>query len=72
MDVLRLQNGTSAPALHPPGTIDPARFVAQPAARKQGGNHARRGSRRSGWIFEMNLARVRDTNWPAGDPVPAH
>ena len=23
-------------------------------------------------IFEMNLTRVGDTSWPAGDPVPAH
>ena len=23
-------------------------------------------------IFEMNLVRVGDTGWPAGDPVPAH
>jgi hypothetical protein len=23
-------------------------------------------------IFEMNLSRVGDTRWPAGDPVPAH
>jgi hypothetical protein len=23
-------------------------------------------------IFEMNLTRVGDTGWPAGDPVPAH
>jgi hypothetical protein len=23
-------------------------------------------------IFEMNLTRIGDTRWPAGDPVPAH
>jgi len=23
-------------------------------------------------IFEMNLTRVGDTHWPAGDPVPTH
>ena len=22
--------------------------------------------------FEMNLIRVGDTHWPAGDPVPTH
>jgi hypothetical protein len=32
--------------------------VAQPASRKQ--------------IFEMNLTRVGDTGWLAGDPVSAH
>jgi len=42
------------------------------------GNHWREvGERIAGTapplqIFEMNLTRVGDTSWPAGDPVPAH